>query len=251
MASKPEETVSKEKEEKETVVVSRADLRKMNQLIEEKRRDVQKWRECVDGLETALKEKGHELSAALSKVADMEARLLSASRPDANGDSSRIESSSATQQSGLIVSAATGNAPATVRPRVSAPTYVQSTDIHMFLKQMDNYFSLYPLITVEENIAILKSSFDVHTFTILQHIAIPADKLNDYDFLKQACIERFGEATSASERRLQFKTEKQSDSQTFDQFYEHLVKIATRAFAATRDQKEVGHFRSVHWRNEL
>jgi hypothetical protein len=109
----------------------------------------------------------------------------------------------------------------------------------MFLKQMDNYFSLYPLITVEEKIAILKSSFDVHTFTILQHIAIPADKLNDYDFLKQACIERFGEATSASERRLQFKTEKQSDSQTFDQFYEHLVKIATRAFAATRDQKEV------------
>jgi hypothetical protein len=83
-------------------VISQADLRKMNQLIEEKRRDVQKWRECVDGLESALKEKGHELSAALSKMADMEARLLSASRPDANSDSSRIESSSATQQSGLI-----------------------------------------------------------------------------------------------------------------------------------------------------
>lgn len=72
---------------------------------------------------------------------------------------------------------------------------------------MNYYFSLHPLITVDEKFAILKSSFDVHTFTILQHIAISADKSNDYNFLKQACIERFGEATSESERCLQFKIE--------------------------------------------
>lgn len=52
-------------------------------------------------------------------------------------------------------------------------------------------------------------------------------------------FERFSKATSVSERRLQFKIEMQSGSQTFDQFYENLAKITTRAFAATRYQKEV------------
>ena len=74
MASKLEETRPKESEEEE-IMVSKTDLQKMNQLIEEKRRDVQKWRECVDGLESALKEKGHELTTALSRMADLPSAL--------------------------------------------------------------------------------------------------------------------------------------------------------------------------------
>lgn len=86
MTSKLKETAPKEKEEEEAVMVSPADLRKMNQLIEEKRCDLQKWR--VRGwIEDCIKIKEHEPSAALSKIANMEMRLLSASRPDAYGDS--------------------------------------------------------------------------------------------------------------------------------------------------------------------
>lgn len=228
------------------------DLARANQTIEDRKRDVQKWRECADGLESALKEKGRELAHALAKAAELEERLLQASRPDAyvktaesgGSDPATVgpASAGATGAAGvnsLAAPAAVAVAGPHVRPRVQLPTYTTSSDIHVHLKQMDNYFDLYPTLPAEEKIAILKFSFDVTTFSILQHIKIPAEKKADYDYLRQACIDRFEESTSARKRRLQFKIEKQVENQTFDQYFEFLLKAATRAFPTTRDPKEV------------
>ena len=66
---------------------------------------------------------------------------------------------------------------------------------------------------------------------------IPADKTDDYEYYRKICKERFEPATSINERRLQFRSEKQTANETFDAYYEKLLTAAAKAFPNASDTK--------------
>ena len=103
-------------------------------------------------------------------------------------------------------------------------------NIDIFISRLDNYFKLCSNLNDELKIAILLQQFDESAFQIFQHAVIPdVDKLN-YDRYIVHVRDRFGPKESEQELRLIFRSTRQSSTQSFDEYYESLVRMAQKAF---------------------
>ena len=103
-------------------------------------------------------------------------------------------------------------------------------NIEIFISRLDNYFKLCSNLNDELKIAILLQQFDESAFQIFQHAVIPdVDKLN-YDRYIVHVRDRFGAKESEQELRLNFRSTRQSSTQSFDEYYESLVRMAQKAF---------------------
>ena len=126
----------------------------------------------------------------------------------------------------------------TSKLNVKAPTFTLAGNIEVFLKKLDNYFDMFASLTDKQKIKMLKSSLDDVTFEIVTHLPVPQEYTDDYSYMKKLCKQRFEPATSVNERRLQFRNERQGED-TLDQFYERLLKAATKAYPDIIDESQM------------
>ena len=126
----------------------------------------------------------------------------------------------------------------TSKLNVKAPTFTMAGNIDVFLKKLDNYFDMFASLTDKHKIKMLKSSLDDVTFEIVSHLPVPQEHTDDYSYMQKLCKQRFEPATSVNERRLQFRNERQGED-TLDQFYERLLKAATKAYPDITDESQI------------
>ena len=95
---------------------------------------------------------------------------------------------------------------------------------------MDNYFKLCSNLNVELKIAILLQQLDESAFQSFQHAVIPdVDKLSHDKYIVNE-RDGFSLRESEQEPRLKFRSTRQSLTQSFDEYYEALVRMAQKAF---------------------
>ena len=126
------------------------------------------------------------------------------------------------------------------RPCKKPPTFLLCDNIDIFLKKLDNYFKMYGTpLSDADMLFILKGNLDDITFEIFQHLPISTDKTDDYEYYRKICKERFGLVTSINKRRLQFRNEQQTATETVDAFYEKLLTAAATAFSNASDDNDL------------
>jgi len=135
------------------------------------------------------------------------------------------------------------------RSSTKPPIFKMGGNIDTFLSRLDNYFRLYPAVTDEAKIATLLAQLDESTYQVFQHANIPPGDRTTYDRFIPHVKERFGPKESEQEIRLNFRSLYQGAKQTFDEYYEALIRMAQKAFprqaadvidAQVRDQMIAG-----------
>ena len=200
-----------------------------------------------------LQELRGSLAVATDKIAALERQAASSSSPLVTDMEPRPEGEEATEgataasggpsefvfpttrdgsagESAQRRSAAAATGTPSSRVHAKLPTFSVTGNVEIFLKKLDNYFTLFPQLGEESKIAMLMSALDDTAFEIIQHIEIPEEHKGDYEYHKTVCKDRFVPATSIAERRLQFRNVKQADTEDLDQFYEKLLTAASKAF---------------------
>ena len=126
------------------------------------------------------------------------------------------------------------------RPCTKPPTFTFNGNIDIFLKKLDNYFKMYSTpLSDADKIYVLKGNLDDITFEIVQHLPIPADKTDGYEYYRKICKTGFEPAKSINERRLQFRNEKQAKNEKFDAYYEKLLTAIAKAFSNASDANDL------------
>ena len=255
MYGMPEDGARAEGISVDTVSVTKTELERATQLLKEKQHEVFSLElqlaqvgmlaKQMDDLQTKFKE--------LALDPEQRASLSNAFRPSAgdshgghetNAGNIRMPQTTGVSSSRLSVPATAAVATATATPsnkfQTKLPFFTaKAGNIDVFLKKMDNYFLLYPHLTDEQKIVMLLSSVDDAAFEIATHMAIPNEYASDYQYYRKKIKERFEPATSVQERRLQFRSIKQTELEDLDAFYERLLLAASKAFPEVEDMDEL------------
>ena len=235
-------------ESSEMISISKADLEKAERRFVAKKNEVAKWKQFTTDLEKQLQEYKDRYENTRKQLDEADAKLLNAVRPPSNSPDNTTSTPARGQNiepptvltSASSVSDLQQTTHTFTRPCTKPPTFTLSGNIDIFLKKLDNYFKMYSTpLSDSDKIYILKGNLDDITFEIVQHLPIPADKTDDYDYYRKICKERFEPATSINERRLQFRNEKQTTNETFDAYYEKLLTAAAKAFPNSSDANDL------------
>ena len=111
---------------------------------------------------------------------------------------------------------------------VKMPTFKANGDIESFLDRFEQFCTTQH-VDVSSKANLLLSALDEATFIVVKRELNDNERQN-YDMLKRHLLARFDIFKEAGQKRLIFRQAKREVSQSFEEFYTHLLGLAAKAF---------------------
>ena len=111
---------------------------------------------------------------------------------------------------------------------LKVPKYKSPGDIETFINRFEQFCSIYNIEEAKKAQLIL-CALDDASFTVTNR-ELKEEEKKDYNTTKNHLLKRFGIYQESGQRRLLFRQTKREVSQSFEEFYTHLLSFAAKAF---------------------
>ena len=111
---------------------------------------------------------------------------------------------------------------------VQMPTFRANGDIESYLDRFEQFCTTQH-VDVSRKANFLLLALDEATFTVVKR-ELNDNECQNYDILKRHLLARFDIFKEAEQKRLIFRQAKREVSQSFEEFYTHLLGLAAKAF---------------------
>ena len=111
---------------------------------------------------------------------------------------------------------------------LKVPKYKSPGDIETFINRFEQFCSIYNIEEAKKANLIL-CALDDASFTVTNR-ELKEEEKKDYNTIKNHLLKRFGIYQNLGQRRLLFRQTKREVSQSFEEFYTHLLGLAAKAF---------------------